>query len=125
MKRRIDPVAINNVGEYLSIQVDALRTIQQKLLADIESISNVYEGIDATNIITKYKERAQYLELIITNYENQSKYMKTLAQSYSDNLMQTKKKFMEFNLSDNKEISNQTFSDFLLAKSSLNQENEK
>ena len=62
MKRRIDPVAISSVGDYLKTQLDEYKSLKQKVLNDIESIRNVYKGADAELIINKYKERINNLD---------------------------------------------------------------
>ncbi len=91
MKRRIDPVAISSVGDYLKTQLDEYKSLKQKVLNDIESIRNVYKGADAELIINKYKERINNLDSIMLNYENYAIYTQKISGKYQENLNKAKK----------------------------------
>ena len=91
MKRRIDPVAISSVGDYLKTQLDEYKSLKQKVLNDIESIRNVYKGADAELIINKYKERINNLDSIMLNYENYAIYTQKISSKYQENLNKAKK----------------------------------
>lgn len=91
MKRRIDPVAISSVGDYLKTQLDEYKNLKQKVLNDIESIRNVYKGADAELIINKYKERINNLDSIMLNYENYAIYTQKISGKYQENLNKAKK----------------------------------
>ena len=91
MKRRIDPVAISSVGDYLRTQLDEYKNLKQKVLNDIESIRNVYKGADAELIINKYKERINNLDSIMLNYENYAIYTQKISGKYQENLNKAKK----------------------------------
>ena len=91
MKRRIDPVAISSVGDYLKTQLDEYKSLKQKVLNDIESIRNVYKGADAELIINKYKERINNLDIIMLNYENYAIYTQKISGKYQENLNKAKK----------------------------------
>lgn len=91
MKRRIDPVAISSVGDYLKTQLDEYKSLKQKILTDIESIRNVYKGADAELIINKYKERINNLDSIMLNYENYAIYTQKISGKYQENLNKAKK----------------------------------
>ena len=91
MKRRIDPVAISSVGDYLRTQLDEYKSLKQKVLNDIESIRNVYKGADAELIINKYKERINNLDSIMLNYENYAIYTQKISGKYQENLNKAKK----------------------------------
>ena len=86
MKRRIDPIAISSVGDYLKTQLDEYKSLKQKVLNDIESIRNVYKGADAELIINKYKERINNLDIIMLNYENYAIYTQKISGKYQENL---------------------------------------
>ena len=90
MKRRIDPVAISSVGDYLKTQLDEYKSLKQKILTDIESIRNVYKGADAELIINKYKERINNLDSIMLNYENYAIYTQKISGKYQENLNKAK-----------------------------------
>ena len=91
MKRRIDPIAISSVGDYLKTQLDEYKSLKQKVLNDIESIRNVYKGADAELIINKYKERINNLDIIMLNYENYAIYTQKISGKYQENLNKAKK----------------------------------
>ena len=91
MKRRIDPIAISSVGDYLRTQLDEYKSLKQKVLNDIESIRNVYKGADAELIINKYKERINNLDSIMLNYENYAIYTQKISGKYQENLNKAKK----------------------------------
>ena len=91
MKRRIDPIAISSVGDYLKTQLDEYKSLKQKVLNDIESIRNVYKGADAELIINKYKERINNLDSIMLNYENYAIYTQKISGKYQENLNKAKK----------------------------------
>ena len=91
MKRRIDPIAISSVGDYLKTQLDEYKNLKQKVLNDIESIRNVYKGADAELIINKYKERINNLDSIMLNYENYAIYTQKISGKYQENLNKAKK----------------------------------
>lgn len=91
MKRRIDPIAISSVGDYLKTQLDEYKSLKQKVLNDIESIRNVYKGSDAELIINKYKERINNLDIIMLNYENYAIYTQKISGKYQENLNKAKK----------------------------------
>lgn len=91
MKRRIDPIAISSVGDYLRTQLDEYKSLKQKVLNDIESIRNVYKGADAELIINKYKERINNLDIIMLNYENYAIYTQKISGKYQENLNKAKK----------------------------------
>ena len=91
MKRRIDPIAISSVGDYLKTQLDEYKNLKQKILTDIESIRNVYKGADAELIINKYKERINNLDSIMLNYENYAIYTQKISGKYQENLNKAKK----------------------------------
>lgn len=91
MKRRIDPIAISSVGNYLKTQLDEYNSLKQKVLNDIESIRNVYKGADAELIINKYKERINNLDIIMLNYENYAIYTQKISGKYQENLNKAKK----------------------------------
>ena len=91
MKRRIDPIAISSVGDYLRTQLDEHKSLKQKVLNDIESIRNVYKGADAELIINKYKERINNLDIIMLNYENYAIYTQKISGKYQENLNKAKK----------------------------------
>ena len=91
MKRRIDPIAISSVGDYLRTQLDEYKSLKKKVLNDIESIRNVYKGADAELIINKYKERINNLDSIMLNYENYAIYTQKISGKYQENLNKAKK----------------------------------
>ena len=95
MKKRIDPVAIKSVSDFLNSQIDLLKNAKNKLLIDIEKINTVYKGIDASVIVEKYKERLSKIDVIILNYENFSKYMQNVSMAYSDNVNESKNELQQ------------------------------
>lgn len=91
MKRRIDPVAIVSIANYIETQIEELNIVKTNLLNNISKISEFYKGNDASIIINKYKNRVNNLNAIIFNYENYVLYMKKISGAYTDNLNDSKK----------------------------------
>ncbi len=93
MKRRIDPVAIKDVGNYILKQLILLNEEATNLLNDIAQIEKFYDSDDAILISQKYTERVSKIINIITiNYENYARYLSITSSAYFDNLNETKSK---------------------------------
>lgn len=124
MKKRIDPVAINSVADFLIYQIDLLKAAKNKLLFDIEKINTVYKGVDANLIVAKYKEKLSKIDIIILNYENFSKYFKNISMSYSNNVQDSKKQLQQIIDTNpkilNSNISNGIFSSEILENTEIN-----
>lgn len=90
MKRRIDPVAIASVANYVETKKQELELAKDKLLKDISRITDFYRGNDAIIIINKYQNRVNNLDSIIANYENYAIYMKKISGAYENNLNNSK-----------------------------------
>lgn len=93
MKTIVDPTAIRSVGEYMETEKELLIEMQQKLKADINSISLSYRGIDADKVIEKYLRRAEELKGIIENFDNFANYLKYTSNRYTETLESSKNRF--------------------------------
>ena len=120
MLKRRDPVAIGNVGNYMTKMGTDLRVAKDKLINDVNSISEYYKGVDAEAQITQFTETATKLDSIIKNLESYGKYMKNISSYDTDNLDSTKQSFSTVPISTATEvtvendIASQTFSlDFI------------
>lgn len=124
MKKRIDPVAIKSVSDFLNSQIDLLKNAKNKLLTDIEKINTVYKGVDANLIVAKYKEKLSKIDIIILNYKNFSKYFKNISMSYSNNVQDSKKQLQQIIDTNpkilNSNISNGIFSSEILENTEIN-----
>ena len=124
MKKRIDPVAIKSVSDFLNSQIDLLKNAKNKLLTDIEKINTVYKGVDANLIVAKYKEKLSKIDIIILNYKNFSKYFKNISMSYSNNVQDSKKQLQQIIDTNpkilNSNISNGIFLSEILENTEIN-----
>ena len=82
---RRDTAVIGNVGNYTEEKSRELTTALDKLIKDINSITESYKGEDA-NI-----ETANKVNTIIRNFENYGKYMKNVSDHDNENINRTKK----------------------------------
>lgn len=92
MIKRRNPVVIGNVGAYTENMSLELQTALTKLTADVNSISESYQGVDANIEIAQFLETIKKINTIVRNFEYYGKYMKNVASCDNENLNSTKKK---------------------------------
>lgn len=90
-----DPVAINNVGQYLSLCSDELKSSQALLNKHINDISTYYKGVEFNIIALKFLKASERINTITANLQYYSQYFKTLSEHDKENLELATKKFQE------------------------------
>ena len=86
MLKRRDSVAISNVGNYLKTASSDLTNAKGKLLEDINSILESYQGNDANIIVERFKEAAMRIDSITSRLDYYSTYMVNLSNHDRNNI---------------------------------------
>ena len=105
MRKLIKTKEIKEIADSINEKLDTLKENVIILKDDINNINNLYQGIDADNIILKYNETLRLLNNVIINYENYKDYFYKISNSYTDNINKATRNF-NFLLEDNKFNSN-------------------
>lgn len=93
MLKRRDPVTIGNVGAYTERSSEYLKAALDKLVKDINSVNDVYKGVDANVQINNFIATANKLNSVIKNLNYYGKYMQNISSFDRDNLNSVKKNF--------------------------------
>ena len=86
MLKRRDSVAISNVGNYLKTASSDLTNAKGKLIEDINSILESYQGNDANIIVERFKEAAMRIDSITSRLDYYSTYMVNLSNHDRNNI---------------------------------------
>ena len=101
MRKLIKTNEIKEIADIINERIDTLIEQANTLKNDIDSINNLYKGIDASSIITKYNETLKLLNSIIINYQEYRDYFYKITNSYTENINKATRNF-NFLLEDNK-----------------------
>lgn len=100
MRKKIDPVSIGVVGNYIQQQCEELLEAKKSLLSDIERVLEVYKGKDAINFSIKYTNTVNKINNVYEKFLYCSKYMKNVSDDYRGILLTAKNSFNENLLDD-------------------------
>lgn len=93
MERKIIPNTIIEISYFMLEEIENLYNVKCELLNEINSLTNIYSGVDSTIIISKYSERVSKLDIVINNYLEYAKYIYKISTAYQDNFDKYQKRF--------------------------------
>ena len=84
MKRIINYKSIGETASYILLQEEILRDLKDRLLIDIEKITDSYKGIDGEKIKLKYNIKVKLIEEYLNVITTYRKYFEWLSGKYRD-----------------------------------------